>query len=146
MPISFELKYKKLQPDAIAPVKAHPSDLGFDFFAVGDVIIPPLSRAIVNTGIALRFPDNVGGILLDRSSMASQFGLHVMAGVIDPNYTGEIKVLIQNMNQVPCKIDKGDKIAQMILMPVFQVTSLTEVEELGNTDRGSNGFGSSDAP
>lgn len=141
--MNFELKFKKLREDAKAPTKAHPSDLGFDFFALNDVIIPPLSRAMVSTGIALRFPENIGGILKDRSGMAWKFGLHIMAGVIDPNYTGEILVVMLNTNQVPVKLDKGDKIAQLVLMPVFQVSSLTEVEDLGETDRGDKRLGSS---
>lgn len=139
----YELKFKKLREDAKPITKAHPSDLGWDLFALNDVILPPQSRALVNTGIAIRFPENIGGIIKDRSGMASKFGLHVMAGVIDPNYTGEIMVLLFNTNLIPVKLDKGDKIAQLVLMPVFQVSALTEVTELGGTDRGAKGFGSS---
>jgi dUTP pyrophosphatase len=141
--MNFELHYKKLVPDAQGPSKAHPSDLGFDLFAKEDVIIPAYGRAIIGTGIGVRFPENIGGILKDRSGNAAKLGLHVLAGVIDPNYTGEIGVVFFNTNRAPVKISKGDKIAQMLLMPVFQVTGLYETTDLGDTDRGDKGFGSS---
>ena len=140
--MAFELRFKKLQPDAQAPIKAHPSDLGWDLFAVINVVIPPHQRGMVKTGIAIGFPENIGGILKDRSGMAAKLGLHVLAGVIDPTYTGEIIVVMLNTGTVPVQIDKGDKVAQLVLMPVFQVSNLIEVETLGDTDRGAAGFGS----
>lgn len=143
MAMSFELRFKKLVPEALAPTKAHPSDLGWDVFSLADVIIPPHQRGMVKTGIAIGFPENVGGVLKDRSGNAAKLGLHVLAGVIDPTYTGEIIVVMLNSGTVPVKIDKGDKVAQMMLMPVFQVSNLIEVEDLGTTDRGAKGFGSS---
>lgn len=141
--MSFELRFKKLVPEALAPTKAHPSDLGWDVFALADIVIPPHQRGMVKTGIAIGFPENVGGVLKDRSGNAAKLGLHVLAGVIDPTYTGEIIVVMLNSGTVPVKIDKGDKVAQMMLMPVFQVSNLIEVEDLGETDRGDKGFGSS---
>jgi len=140
----FSMKYKKLDPSALPPQKAHENDLGWDLFSLDSPIIPPFNYRLVRTGIAIGFPPNVGGILKDRSGVASKQGLFVHAGVIDPGYTGEILVLIYNSNKVPVEIKMGAKIAQMILMPVFMVSELKEVSDLDETDRGSGGFGSTD--
>lgn len=138
------MKVKKLHPEAKLPEKANPSDLGWDLFAVEDVTIPVTSRVLVKTGIAIQFPDLVGGILKDRSSVASKQGLFVKAGVIDPNYRGEILVLLWNSTETPVRVSAGAKIAQMVLLPAFQLTApLVEVSQLDVTDRGDDGFGSS---
>ncbi len=140
------MKVKKMHPEANIPEKANPSDLGWDLFAVEDVIIPATNRVLVRTGIAIQFPDLVGGILKDRSSVASKQGLFVKAGVIDPNYRGEILVLLWNSTDTPVQVSAGAKIAQMVLLPAFQLTSpLVEVSQLDVTDRGADGFGSSGA-
>ena len=138
----WTLRFKKLQPDAQAPLKSHPGDLGFDLFSTINLVIAPHQRGMVKTGIAVGFPENVGGILKDRSGLASKLGLHVLAGVIDSTYTGEIIVVMLNTGMVPVQIDKGDKVAQLLILPVFQVSNLIEVEDLGTTDRGADGFGS----
>lgn len=136
---------KKLHPEAKLPEKANPSDIGWDLFCVEETIVPGTHRALVKTGIAIQFPDAVGGILKDRSSVASKQGLFVKAGVIDPNYRGEILVLLWNSTPLPIQIAAGAKIAQMVLMPSFQLTSpLEEISQLDVTDRGLKGFGSSD--
>jgi len=146
-PPKFELKIRRIHPDAIVPVKAHKDDLGWDLFSLEDVVIPVFSRKLIRTGIAIGFPQtsygSVGGIIKDRSGVASEKGLFIHAGVIDPGYTGEIKILMANSTKVPVEIKKGDKIAQLILMPVFIVNDLKVVDELDDTDRGEKGFGSS---
>lgn len=140
------MKVKKLHQDAHLPEKAHPSDLGWDLFCVEDIIVPSWSRMLVKTGIAIQFPNKVGGILKDRSGVASKQGLFVEAGVIDPNYRGEILVLLWNSTRQPIQISTGAKICQMLLMPSFQLTGEIEwSEELDDTDRGEKGFGSSDS-
>jgi len=139
----FSMKYKKLEASALPPQKAHDSDLGWDLFSLDDPIIPPFNSRLVRTGIAIGFPPNVGGILKDRSGVASEQGLFIHAGVIDPGYTGEIQVLMYNSKKVPVEIKAGAKIAQIILMPVFNVSELKEVDQLDATDRGAAGFGSS---
>ncbi|KKL04712.1 hypothetical protein LCGC14_2613350, partial [marine sediment metagenome] len=94
--------------------------------------------------IAIQFPKNVGGVLKDRSGVASKQGLFVKAGVIDPNYRGEIHVLLWNSTRQPIAISPGARICQMILMPSFRLTEEIEwVDELDDTDRGEGGFGSS---
>lgn len=143
--VNFELKYKKLDPDAQAPGKAHMDDLGWDIYALQDTIIPSLNTVLVRTGIAFEFPPSVGGILKDRSSVATKQGLFVHAGVIDPGYRGEILVLMFNSRRVPTEIKTGAKIAQMILMPTFVVSNFVETSTLSESSRGDGGFGSSGA-
>ncbi len=142
--MDMDMKCKFLHEAAVLPDKAHPSDLGWDLYSCETVVIPSQSRHVVKTGIAIQFPPLVGGILKDRSGVAGKLGLFVHAGVIDPNYRGEIMVLMYNSNISPIEISAGTKIAQMVLMPAFQLSgSLEEVDELDVTDRGENGFGSS---
>ena len=138
------MKVKFLHENAKMPEKANPSDLGWDLFSVEERIIPSWSRELIRTGIAIQFPPFVGGILKDRSSVASKQGLFVKAGVIDPNYRGEILVLLWNSTRAPVQISTGAKIAQMVLLPSFQLVSpIEQVTELDETDRGEGGFGSS---
>jgi len=141
--MQFKMQFKKLYPDAKAPEKAYPNDLGWDLFANMEMEIPPNTHELIPTGISLKFPENTGALLKDRSSVAMN-GVFVHAGVIDPNYTGEIKVLLYNSNNESVVISKDAKIAQFLLMPVFVVSSFEEVVELDPTDRGNKGFGSSD--
>lgn len=144
------LEIKKLTSTAKLPTKAYPSDLGYDLYSDEDVELSFPEVKKIKTGICIGFPKGWGGFIKDRSSMASK-GFTVSGGVIDHEYTGEISVLISFMHpniyermspSTPRKINKGDKIAQLVLIPVsdFQVV---EVSELGDTSRGSNGFGSS---
>lgn len=136
------LKVKKLYQDAKVPTCAHQGfDLGYDIYAYQDDVIPKGMTCPVSTGIAIQFASDWGGILKDRSSMAS-FGLSVVGGVIDRGYTGEVLVLIFNHSDRDYKISKGDKIAQLIPSPVKTYGGVEEVEELEQFDRGSKGFGS----
>jgi dUTP pyrophosphatase len=142
-PLNFDMKVKKLNPNAIVPSKAHESDLGWDLYALDDVIIPPFGRKTIHTGVAIQFPPNVGGILKDRSGIAADSGVHIFAGVIDPEYRGEIKIVMFNSTKVPFSINAEMKIAQMFLMPVFLVGKFEVVNQLDTTPRGEKGFGSS---
>jgi len=141
------LKAKKLDLAAQLPTKSHQSDLGWDLYALEKCNIAPREMKLVRTGIAIQFPPFIGGIIKDRSSVASKLGLFVHAGVIDPDYRGEIMVLLFNGTLSAVEIKQGDKIAQMILMPSFQVEGnvVVETETLDFTERGDKGFGSSDA-
>ena len=143
MQSQFSMKYKRLHPDAKAPEKAHPNDLGWDLFSIDEYEIPPFNRMVISTGIAIQFPTNTGAFIRDRSGIARDQGVFVQAGTVDPNYTGEIQILLFNSNASPVIIKKGTKIAQFVLMPVFIISSLEEVGELEQTDRSDQGFGSS---
>ena len=137
----MELKVKRLTDTAKLPEKAHQGDLGYDIFADEDIWIPWGEYKLVSTGISVFTTSyNYGFIIKDRSSMACN-GLFIHGGVIDSGYTGEIKVLFNNNSNTSLKIEKGDKIAQLIPTKVINF-EVEEVDELFKTQRGKKGWGS----
>lgn len=137
----MELLVKKLSEEAILPEKAYATDAGFDLFSRTHITLLPGERHLFNTEIAVKLPPNHCGILKDRSGNAVKKGIHVLAGIIDELYTGEIRICLINLSKQPVIIDIGDKIAQMLIVPVPSV-EIKEVQVLPNTDRGAAGFGS----
>lgn len=152
------IKVKLLSDIAVLPTKAHDTDLGYDLYSSENIVLYPGSVTLVSTGIACKFPDGYGALIRDRSGFSTKNGIFVIAGVIDENYTGEIKIAFYNpshqkysnnftteisMRQNHQKfISPGDKVAQMILIPTTNFP-IVEVRSLDVTDRGSDGFGSS---
>ena len=141
------LRVKLLDPGARAPVVAHPGeDLGYDIFSLQAATLTPHAAVKVRTGIAVeaRHPATgqpLGLLVRDRSSMAAK-GVATTAGVIDAGYRGEILILMTNLGSAPVEIKAGDKIAQMIPVPVL--TGVVEaVESLEDSARAEKGFGSS---
>ena len=141
------LRVKLLTTGARAPVVAHPGeDLGYDLFALEAVTLAPHTTIKVRTGISVeaRHPANgapLGLLVRDRSSMAAR-GIATTAGVIDAGYRGEILILMTNLSDTPVELNAGEKIAQMIPVPVL--TGLVqEVETLEVSARAEKGFGSS---
>lgn len=134
------LKVKKLAANATPPLKA-PGSAAYDLFANERVTILPEERGIIGTGIAVAFNRKYVGRICDRSGRAWNQGLHVMAGVIDPNYRGEWKVVLYNTGEQSIVIWPGDRIAQVLFYEVANWEVL-EVEELNETERGTGGFGS----
>jgi dUTP pyrophosphatase len=141
------LRVKLLDPAARAPQVAHPGeDLGYDLFALEAATLAPRHTARVRTGVAVeaRHPATgqpLGLLVRDRSSMAAK-GIATTAGVIDAGYRGEILILMTNLGDFPLTINAGDKIAQMIPIPVLTGTVLT-VDSLEDSARAEKGFGSS---
>jgi dUTP pyrophosphatase len=141
------LRIKKLVEGARAPVVAHPGeDLGYDLFALDGVRLGSRETVKVRTGIAVEARDprtgaGLGLLVRDRSSMAAR-GVTTTGGVIDAGYRGEILVLMTNLGDGVVEIAAGEKIAQMIPVPVL--TGLVqEVETLEVSARAEKGFGSS---
>jgi dUTP pyrophosphatase len=141
------LRVKLLDAGARLPVVAHPGeDLGYDLFALEAIELEPRATLRVRTGIAVeaRHPetgDPLGLLVRDRSSMAAR-GVATTGGVIDAGYRGEILVLMTNLGGAPVHLRAGEKIAQMIPVPVL--TGLVEeVETLEESAREGKGFGSS---
>jgi len=124
-----------------APSYAHPGDAGFDLRASEECLIPPGGRHLVPTGIRLAIPEGYAGLIWDRSGLAAKHGIHCLAGVVDSGYRGEVKVVLQNLGSEPFKVDRGLRIAQMLIQPVVRA-SLVRVESLENSSRGEGGFGS----
>jgi dUTP pyrophosphatase len=141
------LLVKFLDPAARAPVVAHPGeDLGYDLFALEAVSLPPRTTVKVRTGICAeaRHPATgapLGLLVRDRSSMAAR-GIATTAGVIDAGYRGEILILMTNLTDTAVELKAGEKIAQMIPIPVL-TGPVHEVETLEDSARAEKGFGSS---
>jgi dUTP pyrophosphatase len=139
-------KVKRLGDAPNLPEKAHSSDAGWDLTfgeAYTSRSLQPCERFLFDTGICCAIPDGYYGHIVDRSGNATKKGLHVLAGIIDSSYRGSIKVCLVNLNQHAVTISSGDKIAQMLILPVPKV-QMVEVDSLDETERGDKGFGSTD--
>ena len=138
----MELRIKKFHPEAKLPTKAHITDAGYDLSSIENTVIHPFTHSLVDTGIGICVPIGTYGRIAPRSGISMK-DIIVNAGVIDPGYTNSVKVLLYNLSKVPFKIEKGDRIAQLILEKVELLATVIEVSELNITDRGLQGFGSS---
>jgi dUTP pyrophosphatase len=143
---SKKIKVKRVNPDAVIPEYAYPSDSGFDLYSVEEINIPAFGRALVPTGICVEIDENTEIQIRPKSGLAINQGLTVLntPGTVDSGYNGEIKVIIFNTNNGMVTVKKGMKIGQAVLCPVFNGKNvlIEEVKDLGIKDRGSNGFGS----
>lgn len=137
------LQVQKLHPDAILPVRATPGAAGYDLVACTETVVYPGNRTVVPLGIALKLPEGTYGRIAPRSGLAVKHGLDVLAGVVDPDYTGEVKVVLFNTDfQTPFVIHPGYKIAQLILER-YESPAIYEIETIDlTTERGDGGFGS----
>ncbi len=138
----MDIKVKRLRPDAKLPSYALPGDVGMDmYFAEDDITIAPGERKVLMTGFALEFPVGYGAFVMDKSGVSTKLGLKNFGGVFDAGYRGEYNVGLFNMGDEPQTIQKGQKIGQLVILPIMHA-NLTEVEELGESERGVAGFGS----
>ena len=128
--------------DLPLPAYAHEHDAGLDLRSVEDVVIEPRGRHPVATGLALAIPPGFEGQVRMRSGLARDHGLVVpnSPGTIDPQYRGELKVLVMNLGEAPFRVERGMRIAQLVISPVARAR-LVESAELVDTERGSGGFG-----
>ena len=136
----IELPFVKMSTNAVTPTRATEGSVGLDFYSPANFIIPPHSHLLIPTQIKLRIPLRHYGKLAPKSGLAILHQLHVGAGVIDPDYTGEIMVLLINTASHVYPIIKGDPIAQLILEKV-SIPILKEVKELLPTTRGDHSCG-----
>ena len=139
----MKLLIKKINPEARIPFYAHSGDAGLDLFSVEEVLIKPMERKLVHTGIGIQLPSNTEAQVRPRSGLALKYGITLLnsPGTVDEGYRGEIKELMINLSRESFLVERGMKIAQMVVKPVKQV-SVEEVDELSSTDRGQKGFGS----
>lgn len=148
----MKVNIKKVLPDPILPTRAHDDDAGYDLYAspyehrgIGYVEkISPQGYRTFHTGIAMEIPKGYVGLVFARSGLGIKKGLKPRncVGVIDSNYRGEIMVCLYNDSKEWQSVEYGDRIAQIVIVPYLQY-DLNVVEELDETDRGENGFGSS---
>lgn len=120
-----------------------PGDAGYDLFSIENYRVEPGKRVMVETGLHFEIPGGYVGLVKDRSSVAAA-GLHTLAGVIDSAYRGELKILMVNLADEDIQIRARQKIAQLLVVPVFSapVEFVDSLEALSSTERGGGGFGS----
>jgi len=137
------LRVKRLSEDAVIPHYAHPGDAGLDLFSIEHCELAPGASALVKTGISIELPQDTEAQVRPRSGMALKYAVTVLntPGTIDEGYRGEVGVILINHGRDAFVVEKGMKIAQMIIKPVITV-DIEEVDELSDTHRGEGGFGS----
>ena len=136
----MELKVRRINKDARLPRYGHPGDAGLDLFSVVEAVLKPGEAFAVPTGIQTAIPSGFVGLIWDKSGI-SLSGVHRLAGVVDAGYRGEIKIVMINLSGSDFIVSKGMKIAQMLIQPVVGVT-VSETDDLDDTERGEGGFGS----
>ena len=145
--IDLPIAVTRLPGSTDIELPAYKSDksAGMDLAAAvtGDVILEPGERAVIPTGLAIALPDGYEAQIRPRSGLAASNGLTVLnsPGTIDADYRGEIGVILANLGDAPLTIERGMRIAQMVVAPVARV-QWTEVDHLPDSDRGVGGFGS----
>ena len=138
------LLVKRLNEHATLPARGSPLAAGYDLSSSEDISIPKGTRGLVGTGIAFTVPHETYGRIAPRSGLAVKKGIQVGAGVIDRDYTGEVKVVLFNHGDEDFVIKKGDRIAQLIIEKI-EMPEVKLVDELLVTQRGEGGFGSTGA-
>ena len=139
----MKVKIKKLRKDAIIPSYFHDSDAGADLCSCDDYVLKPGERALIKTGLSIALPLGYEAQIRPKSGLALKHGLSIVntPGTIDAGYRGEIGVIIINHGAESFKIEKGNKIAQMVINEIKQA-EFEEVDDLDETNRGKGGFGS----
>jgi len=135
-----QIPLKKLNSEVQIPSYAHDDDVGLDLHSLELRTLNPGEPNKFKLGFALAIPEGHVGLIKDRSSMATK-GLSTLGGVIDPGYRGELAVVIINCSEVPRTIRRGERLAQLLIVPVARVE--IEETELPPAHRGDRGFGSS---
>jgi len=148
--MKVKVKYKKLKEGAIKPTRATDGSIGYDVHAIIEdnpfgVIIKPHEKELIGLGFALEIPEGIGGFLFARSGLANKRGLRPSncVGVIDNDYRGEVMVSLRNDTDQPMVVENGERIAQLVFLP-YVLTDFDD-DEVGETDRGTGGFGSTGA-
>lgn len=138
------LRFTRLSEAARPPARAHASDAGYDLYAAEPASLEPGGRASVGTGIAVAIPSGHAGLVLPRSGLAAKHGITLAnaPGLVDAGYRGELRVLLLNSDrEEPFAVEVGDRIAQLVIV-AHAVPELEEIDDLGESDRGQDGFGS----
>ena len=140
-----DVPVKLLTLQARLPERAYEHDAAYDLYAAEEAELRPLGRATIGTGIALGLPAGLAALTLPRSGLASRHGISIVnsPGLIDPGYRGEVRIILLNTDPAtPFTVRTGDRIAQLLFVPLTFVT-MAQAQELDDTQRGAQGFGSS---
>jgi len=143
--VTVRLAIKKVRDGAVVPVRAYAGDAGMDLAACERVELAPGARALVPTGLAVAIPDGYAGYVQPRSGLAAKHGISIVntPGLVDSGYRGELLVnLVNHDEEQAFVVEPGMRIAQLVILPVPPV-ELVEVDELPDSERGADGFGSS---
>lgn len=140
----MKVAVKKLHKDAVLPSLGSAYAAGADLYSVEELTLLPGETKLVHTGLAMEIPVGYGGFIFARSGLATKRGLAPAnkVGVIDADYRGEIMVALYNHSATEQTLEKGERVAQLVIMP-FLSAEYFEAEELSDTERGTGGFGSS---
>lgn len=136
----MEIKVRRIHSEAKLPAYGHAGDAGLDLYSCGHYVIKAGGMTAVPTGIQVAIPEGYAGLIWDKSGISLR-GVHRLAGVIDSGYRGEVRVVLVNLGDEEYVIEKGMKIAQLLIQPVEEVR-VVEESELEETPRGEGGFGS----
>ena len=131
----------QLEPWAKMPTRGHGKDEGLDLRTPFAVTVPAGGSAVIDTGVHVQIPDNFVGLLVSKSGLNRRFGI-VSDGLIDAGYTGTIAAILHNLGDKDVVFEEGDKITQLVILPVYIPRELTVVDEFDKTERGDGGFGS----
>jgi dUTP pyrophosphatase len=139
----MQITFLKLDSELPNPAHAHPGDGGVDLYARENVRLDPEAWTTVPTGIAVAIPEGYAGLVVPRSGLAARLGVGVVngPGLVDAGYRGEIKVILINHGPEPLELERGERIAQLVVVPVVD-QEFVEVDELPESARGEGGFGS----
>ena len=132
---------KCLVQGSYLPEYSHAGDAGADLRASEKAIIPARGKAAIHTGLRISLPQGYVGLVWPRSGLAFKYSIDCGAGVIDATYRGEINVLLFNHSDVDCIIEKGERLAQLLIQKI-ETVQFIQVEKLDETQRGEAGFGS----
>ncbi|OAP54643.1 deoxyuridine 5'-triphosphate nucleotidohydrolase [Fonsecaea erecta] len=135
------LLIKKLSADASTPTRGSAFAAGYDLYAAKPTTIPARGKALVSTDLSIATPEGTYGRIAPRSGLAAKHFIDTGAGVIDADYRGEVKVLLFNHGEADFPVNKGDRIAQLVLERIY-TPEIVEVEDLEESVRGAGGFGS----
>ncbi len=136
-----EVKVLRMDKTVDMPSYAHDDDAAMDLRSVEDKTIPAKEKVIIKTGLKVAIPKGYAGLIWDRSGLAAKNSIHVLAGVIDAGYRGEIGIVAVNLGDEDFHVEKNMRIAQMLIQPV-ETPDLVEVDDLDQTKRSEGGFGS----
>lgn len=153
----MQIRFQKLHPEAVLPRLAYTGDLGVDIHTLKDFVLPPRSSQLVETGLQLEIPVlpalwqehfQLGCFVWSKSGLSVKSNIEKGAGVIDPNYTGELKIKLYNHGDTARSFSAGDKVAQLVFQVCARITSVVEADlshhhQDPQNPRGHKGFGSS---
>ena len=136
------VEFKRFSNNATLPCKATPGSAGLDLYSAECVSVPAYGgKAVVNTDIGLKLPSNTCGIIMSRSGLCISNSVTVFSGLIDRDYTGPIKLVIFNHGPQEFVVERNMRLAQLVIQRIVE-PALIEVKDLGTTERGDRGFGS----